>query len=338
MLTLVVLSALFSAVACRLETPAKLSSNERMTFQQAYRKFKPKLQSEHVLTSSKGDAKQRLKFFRKARKEINKINADTSSGYSAEVNQFAIMSDDEKLSFVGLNISKAFSKAPKKPKRKLQKRSSSTLSWWPNEVTAVKDQGSCGSCWSFAGITVLESRAAISGGDLRQYSEQEIIDCNSSGQECEGGWYDTVWAYAKSAGRLASESDYEYNGVKGSCKSGWKSNSLDTSVSSYNSDGGWSEADLVADLQGGPVAIAVNVGDDFMYYSRGDFTSCVDNNVNHAVVAVGYDESIWFVRNSWGAEWGVMGYIRLSRNVCTDYTYSYYSAYVTMSGSQEEEE
>jgi len=312
-----------------------------MTFSECYKAFKPEMQQDRVLMTSNEDAKQRVKYFRSSRRTINKINSDSSKTYTAEFNVFSMMTPAEKSSFTGLNVSKSRDHEEMKLRKRRRTRAvqleeRSTLNWYPSFTTEVKNQGSCGSCWSFAGITVLESRAAINEGTLRQYSEQEIIDCNSSGQECEGGWYSTVWSYVKSAGRLASEASYPYTGVKGSCRSGSVYSSLDKLITSYDDYGGWNEADLVSDLGSGPVAIAVNANDNFMDYASGIFNEAVDTSPNHAVVAVGYAPTFFYVRNSWGSNWGDGGYISLARGVCTSLTYSYYSAHIELFSNAKE--
>merc|ERR1712167_3840 len=327
MLTVILCALVFAQVAGFDKAHRLEPEHTKMSFSQCYRAFKPAMERDHVIMSNNEDAKQRVKYFRKAQKTINAINSDSSKSYTAEFNECSMLTEAEKLSFTGLNVSMSRDHEEMKLRKRRRTRSlelrASEKNWYPTHTTPVKNQGTCGSCWAFAGITVLESRAAINGGTLRQYSEQEIIDCNSSGSECQGGWYSTVWSYVKSAGRLASSADYGYNGVKGSCKS--RSSSLDKLVASYDDYGGWNEADLVSDLLDGPVAIAVNANDNFMDYASGIFNEAVDTSPNHAVVAVGYTSSYFYVRNSWGANWGDGGYISLARGVCTSLTYSYYS-------------
>ena len=62
------------------------------------------------------------------------------------------------------------------------------------------------------------------------------------------------------------------------------------------------------------VAVAVDAS-NWGLYQGGVFDAC-SRNLNHGVIAVGYqnDEqnSYWLVRNSWGANWGEDGYIRLA--------------------------
>ncbi|MFC1851849.1 C1 family peptidase [candidate division CSSED10-310 bacterium] len=59
-----------------------------------------------------------------------------------------------------------------------------------NGVTPIKNQGGCGSCWSFATIGALESAILIGDGAPVNLSEQEVVNGNSFGYGCNGGWLD----------------------------------------------------------------------------------------------------------------------------------------------------
>jgi hypothetical protein len=45
----------------------------------------------------------------------------------------------------------------------------------PNTISAVKDQGQCGSCWAFAAAETIESHVAINTGILNELSMQELV-------------------------------------------------------------------------------------------------------------------------------------------------------------------
>jgi cathepsin L len=71
----------------------------------------------------------------------------------------------------------------------------------------------------------------------------------------------------------------------------------------------------------GPISVAINVPTSFYYYNQGvfdDFANCDPTNLQHAVLAVGYGTfngvKFYWVKNSWGSDWGVSGYIRMIRN------------------------
>jgi C1A family cysteine protease len=69
------------------------------------------------------------------------------------------------------------------------------------------------------------------------------------------------------------------------------------------------------------VSIAVNARQwNFKYYESGVLEDCVGDLLDHAVAAVGYDtedgKDYWIVRNSWGADWGDHGYIKVAFGAC----------------------
>ena len=74
------------------------------------------------------------------------------------------------------------------------------------------------------------------------------------------------------------------------------------------------EETLAAYVLKGPVSVAVDAT-TFQSYRNGIVTSCVNRQLNHGVLAVGYDDvnvpPYWIIKNSWGTSWGEAGYIRL---------------------------
>ena len=56
----------------------------------------------------------------------------------------------------------------------------------PSILTPVKNQGKCGSCWTFASVSTLESHWAIATGNLENFSEQQIASCAENVHHCGG--------------------------------------------------------------------------------------------------------------------------------------------------------
>jgi len=181
------------------------------------------------------------------------------------------------------------------------------------KVSAIKDQGQCGSCWAFSTTGSLESAAAIFGTGLGDYSEQQLVDCSSSygNMGCNGGLMDYAFEYVIAKG-ITAESKYPYRAVDQTCKTQGGSFKISkyTDVASGNCNS------LKTAVAQQPVAIGVDA-EEWQFYSGGVFNNC-GTQLDHGVLAVGYQgSSYWIVKNSWGESWGEDGYIRLSSgNTC----------------------
>ena len=193
-------------------------------------------------------------------------------------------------------------------------------------VTEVKDQGSCGSCYAFGAIGVLESRWFIETGNLTEFSVQEIVDCTASYQnyDCNGGRPGPSIAYVKDHG-INFEADYPYEGKVGKCRK--QKNKINFKLRGYGvaiandkifDDDKVLKSTLVTQ---GPLAIFLNIDhESFMRYSSGIyFEPKCSSRTTHVTLLVGYgktgqDQDYWIIKNSFGRQWGEGGYIRIARN------------------------
>jgi len=121
--------------------------------------------------------------------------------------------------------------------------------------------------------------------------------------------------YAEDHNGLCLESEYSYHATQGTCVS--SSCTHYSPVSDYNSvfQG---ESYLETAVAAGPVSIAIQANQmAFQLYTGGVFSGTCGTQLDHGVLAVGYDnsgESYWLVKNSWGASWGESGYIRMCKD------------------------
>merc|ERR1719277_2020003 len=93
---------------------------------------------------------------------------------------------------------------------------------------------------------------------------------------------------------------------------------------------------LKSAIQQGPVSVAIEADQmSFQLYNGGTITSGCGTNLDHGVLAVGYGDSYFKVKNSWGASWGMNGYVQISTsgNTCgihSDASYPTVSASVAV--------
>lgn len=203
-----------------------------------------------------------------------------------------------------------------------------TLDWRnKNAVTAVKDQGQCGSCWAFSAVDAIESYAFLNGSyDLIELSAQQVNACDKTDGGCNGGNTETAYEYVHKAGGLETEADYPYTsggGKTGQCK--FNAGKVKVKISGYVGVKK-GEDNLGPALNSGPVSVCV-AAEAFQTYNKGILKRC-PGGIDHCVQAIGYDNSdkYWLVRNSWGTSWGEKGLIRLEqgKNICkigNDITY-----------------
>ena len=199
-------------------------------------------------------------------------------------------------------------------------------------TTKIRDQKTCGSCWAFATVGVLESSLRKTYGLEFDLSEQFLVSCNTDGMSCAGGnwahdYHLTAGSVGAKLGNLQAtygavlEKDMPYKASDIACKAVdkhpvWMDSWTEiTSTAATNDD----IKNLIYTY--GPVGVSICVGPAFTAYKSGVFSTdesalCATSN-NHAVVLVGWDDATntWILRNSWGVKWGEKGYMNITRGI-----------------------
>ena len=276
----------------------------------------------------------RYHYFKNTLFNIVNHNLDKNATFQMGLNHFSDLSPEEfqmkylggfqKSNNTGLSIgAAACSKFTGTPGKMLP----NAVDWTVlGKTTAVKDQGYCGSCWSFSAAEAIESVWAIRKGQLLTLSEQQLVDCSKKygNMGCNGGLMDSAFHYVMDNG-LCLESAYPYTSGKttsaGTCQS---TCSPAVTISGCADTTPNNQITLKEAVSMGPVSIAIQADSKiFQSYTSGIITgtSC-GQTLDHGVVITGYGTEnnimYWKVRNSWSASWGESGYVRIERSEKTN--------------------
>ena len=194
--------------------------------------------------------------------------------------------------------------------------------WTGKATTPVKNQGHCGSCWAFSATEQIESDYMLQRGSQVILAPQELVDCKADGSErdgCKGGSPTAAYKVIEALGGMELETAYPYVHVNQKCS--FKKSEAKVQIESFQSVGKGDETKMKSYVgTTGPLSVCGNA-ESWKGYHSGILTQCSAGG-GHCFQIVGYgvDGGVeyWKVRNSWGANWGEHGFIRIKmgENLC----------------------
>jgi len=307
---LLLLSSLFSVLA--------IETDDWHQFTRFQEKFNKKY--ENIV-----EFESRFQIFKENLRTIIQHNLDSTQNFTMSINQFTDLTQSEfKEKYVGGLKSVEVGSYGCKSFSSGASGLPDSIDWrTKGAVTSVKDQGQCGSCWTFSSTGAAEGAWAISKGQLIDLSEQQLVDCatgiNYGSHGCSGGQMEGAFKYLIEHGQCTLAS-YPYTAKDGSCHSC----SAVVHFSSCSDVKPNDQLSLKAAVSIQPIAIAIEADTRyFQSYSSGVLTSSsCGTQLDHGVLIVGYGvengQKYWLVKNSWSASWGENGYVKIARSDSTN--------------------
>jgi len=154
-------------------------------------------------------------------------------------------------------------------------------------------------------------------------SVQQIIDCSGSfgNQGCNGGLPDQAFQYVIANKGLDTWASYPYTAETGNSCLFNAANIGSCDVTSYVDVTPGSETALVTAILIEPIATAIDASQtSFQFYTSGVYyePACSSTELDHGVFIIGYGtesgQDYYIVQNMWGTDWGMEGYVLMSRN------------------------
>ena len=322
---LVLISLVVLTTFLTIHLTTKTKKVTKKNYYKEYLSFLKKFKKENLSSEEKN---YRYKIFEGNMKLIDEINSRGLS-YKLGMNQFTDLTWSEfQEKYLCKNMSKKSSNETKKilidtknpnllqNDKIITKNNLEIVDWRKTKnVSKVKNQLQCGSCWAFSTTGALESAISIYKKKEITLSEQELIDCSTDygNNGCNGGLMSLAFDYIKQ-NKITTSKNYPYEGKDSNCR---KTKKDLQSIISYSFIKPANNQGLMKALNKNPVSVAIEVQHDFMHYKSGVYKNddC-GSALNHGVLAVGYNNVVengfFIVKNSWDVTWGDAGYVKMA--------------------------
>ncbi|WP_052566999.1 lectin like domain-containing protein [Candidatus Magnetobacterium casense] len=195
------------------------------------------------------------------------------------------------------------------------------------KLTAVKNQGLCGTCWAFASYGSLES--ALMPGEANDFAENHLKNTHGFDKGmCQGGNASISTAYLSRWGGAVNEWQDPYNTSSNESPAGLTPHKHIQEVLFIPGSVGFMDNDEIKRAVMNYGAMYTTYYHNDSYYKATTYSYYYNgtSSLNHAVAIVGWDDNYdkskfspvppnngaFIVRNSWGKYWGESGYFYIS--------------------------
>ena len=195
----------------------------------------------------------------------------------------------------------------------------------------IRQQGRCGSCWAFSAIATIEKHYWIYNGQIVDFSQQQLVDCDLNNNGCNGGWMTTAISHIVQKG-IAPDSQYLYTGERAGYCSIDQSYQIAPAATTPKQMAFSAQKAIIGTKWGLSFGTGIAVSQAF-YQLRAE-NDAFDVNlmnsaecnyqINHAVNIIeagteniaGVSRTWVKLQNSWGINWGNQGFIKIY--TCSD--------------------
>nr|XP_045592804.1 cathepsin F-like isoform X2 [Procambarus clarkii] len=288
--------------------------------------FKNFMKQHNKAYKSQAEFKKRFNIFRQNMKKVHILQQNERGSAKYGPTKFADLTEQEFRKMLGLRHDLKPELSSMRPAVIPEDIELPNEYDWRSQgvVTPVKNQGMCGSCWAFSVTGNVEGQWAIRHKNLISLSEQELVDCDTSDEGCNGGMPENAYDAIQKLGGLESETDYPYDAKDEQCH-------FNKSMVKVTVNG---SVELPQDeialakwlTKNGPVSIGINAN-ALQFYVGGVSHPlkflCNPKDLDHGMLIVGYGVHtypvfkktlpFWIIKNSWGEDWGEQGYYRVYR-------------------------